>query len=46
MNPNEIKEFPPVRRNTPAEMREVIDATEQGKPIQWYNAAKDKWEDA
>lgn len=45
MNPNEIAELPPVRRNTIAEMRQVLDAIEQGKPIQWYNATKDKWDD-
>lgn len=35
MNPNDIKNIPPIRRNTPSEMREVIDAIEAGKPIQY-----------
>lgn len=35
MNPNNIKNIPPIRRNTPSEMREVIDAIEAGKPIQY-----------
>lgn len=35
MNPNEIKEIQPVRRNTIAEMRQIIDAIEQGKEVEY-----------
>lgn len=35
MKSSEIADLPPIRRNTIAEMREVVDAIEAGKPIQY-----------
>lgn len=34
-----------MKRNTIAEMKEIIEAIEQGKSIQWFNVTKDKWDD-
>lgn len=34
-----------MERNTIAEMKEILDALEQGKQIQWYDSDKDTWID-